>query len=141
MFASLLTKRSLATLIKGQDAAKKIMSQVSQDLELLQKAGVKPKVVPVVVGNVAESRIYLDRKRAAALKAGLEFEEKIIPDTVDMPTMLKTIQDLNADPSVHGIIVQFPLTGSLPQCRVGEVVALGVQSTTGVLRTSSVWPS
>ena len=115
MFASLLTKRSLATLIKGQDAAKKIMSQVSQDLELLQKAGVKPKVVPVVVGNVAESRIYLDRKRAAALKAGLEFEEKIIPDTVDMPTMLKTIQDLNADPSVHGIIVQLPIPKHLDE--------------------------
>ena len=122
---STVTKRSLATLIKGQDAAKKIMSQVSEDLKLLQKAGVKPKLVPVVVGDVAESRIYLDRKKAAALKAGLEFEEKIIADTVDMPTMLKTIQDLNADPGVHGIIVQLPIPKHLDEqavCNSVDVV-------------------
>ena len=125
MFSNVVTKRSLATLIKGQDAAKKIMSQVSEDLKLLQKAGVKPKLVPVVVGDVAESRIYLDRKKAAALKAGLEFEEKIIPDTVDMPTMLKTIHDLNADPQVHGIIVQLPIPKHLDEqavCNSVDVV-------------------
>ena len=64
-------RRGVATLIKGQDAAKKIMSQVSQDLQFLQKAGVQPKLVPVVVGDVAESRIYLDNKRKSAIKHGL----------------------------------------------------------------------
>ena len=39
------------------------MGQVSSDLEILKSAGIKPKVVVGVVGNVAESRIYLDRKK------------------------------------------------------------------------------
>ena len=64
-------KRSIATLIKGQEAAKKILSQVSKDLEVLKSVGIKPKVVVGVVGNDPASRIYLNRKKAAALKAGL----------------------------------------------------------------------
>ena len=107
--------RGVATLIKGQDAAKKILSQVSQDLELLSKSGIQPKLVPVVVGDVAESRIYLNNKKKAAIKAGLDFEEKILPENVDMPTMLKTLDDLNKDPNVHGIIVQLPLPKHLDE--------------------------
>ena len=64
-------KRSLATLIKGQEAAQKILSQVSKDLEVLKSIGIKPKVVVGVVGNDPASRIYLNRKKAAALKGQL----------------------------------------------------------------------
>ena len=64
-------KRSLATLIKGQEAATKILSQVSKDLEVLKSIGIKPKVVVGVVGNDPASRIYLNRKKAAALKGQL----------------------------------------------------------------------
>ena len=93
-------KRSLATLIKGQEAAKKILSQVSKDLEVLKSVGIKPKVVVGVVGNDPASRIYLNRKKAAALKAGLDFEEIQLPDTVQMPEMLSTIKGV-----VHQIVV------------------------------------
>ena len=115
--------RSIATLIKGQDAAKKIMSQVSQDLEILKKSGVKPKLVVGVVGNVAESRIYLDRKKAAALKAGLDFEERNIPETVDQKSLLNVIQELNLDPKVHGIIVQLPIPKHLDEQLICNSVA------------------
>ena len=70
---------------------------------------------PLVVGNVAESRIYLDRKKAAALKAGLEFEEKQISENVQMPEILETIENLNRDPSVHGIIIQLPIPKHLDE--------------------------
>ena len=122
-FASNQSRRSLATLIKGKDAAKKIMSQVNQDLDSLKKFGIQPKLVVGVVGDVAESRIYLDRKKAAALKAGIAFEERQIPDNVDMPTILKTIEDLNQDRSVHGIIVQLPIPRHLDEQLVCNTVA------------------
>ena len=99
----------------GQDAAKKIMSQVSQDLEVLKSSGIKPKLVVGVVGNVPESRIYLDRKKAAALKAGLEFEEKQMSEDVKMPEILETIENLNRDPAVHGIIIQLPIPKHLDE--------------------------
>lgn len=105
--------RSIATLIKGQDAAQKILSQVAGDLEVLKMSGIKPKLVPIVVGDVAESRIYLDRKKAAASKAGLDFEEHFLPEDVDMSTILKVIDSLNNDPGVHGIIVQLPIPSHL----------------------------
>ena len=114
-------KRSLATLIKGQEAAKKILSQVSQDLEVLKSAGIKPKVVVGVVGNDPASRIYLNRKKAAALKAGLDFEEIQLPDTVQMPEMLSTIKDLNHDRSVNGIIIQLPIPKHLDE-QVGSSI-------------------
>ena len=108
-------RRGVATLIKGQDAAKKIMSQVSQDLEVLKSSGINPKLVVGVVGNVPESRIYLDRKKAAALKAGLEFEEKQMSEDVKMPEILETIENLNRDPAVHGIIIQLPIPKHLDE--------------------------
>lgn len=123
MFSTHLMRRSVATMIKGTDAAKKIMSQVVQDLDSLQKSGIKPKLVVGVVGNVSESRIYLDRKKAAAIKAGIDFEEKCLPQDVDQATMLKTINDLNKDPSVHGIIVQLPIPKHLDEQLVCNSVA------------------
>ena len=116
-------RRSVATLIKGQDAAKKIMAQVSNDLETLKSSGIQPKLVVGVVGNVAESRIYLDRKKAAALKAGLDFEEKHISEDVQMPEILETIENLNSDPSVHGIIIQLPIPKHLDEQLVCNTVA------------------
>ena len=71
--------------------------------------------MPVVVGDVAESRIYLNNKKKAAIKAGLLFDEKILPEDVDMPTLLKTIENLNQDPTVHGIIVQLPIPKHLDE--------------------------
>jgi methylenetetrahydrofolate dehydrogenase(NAD+)/5,10-methenyltetrahydrofolate cyclohydrolase len=115
--------RGLATLIKGQDAAKKIMSQVSKDLAKLQAVGIKPKLVPVVIGDVAESRIYLKHKKAAALKAGLDFEEKVIPENVDNATMLQILENLNNDPTVHGIIVQLPIPKHLDEQLICNSVA------------------
>ncbi len=109
-------------MIKGTEAAKKIMDQVHSDLDKLKKAGVTPKLVPVVVGDVAESKIYLDRKKKAAEKAGIAFEEKIIPVDVDMPTILKEIESLNADKSVHGIIVQLPIPQHLEEQTVCNTV-------------------
>ena len=91
------------------------MSQVSQDLEVLKSSGIKPKLVVGVVGNVPESRIYLDRKKAAALKAGLEFEEKQMSEDVKMPEILETIENLNRDPAVHGIIIQLPIPKHLDE--------------------------
>lgn len=118
-------KRSVATLIKGQEAAKKILSQVSKDLEVLNSAGIKPKVVVGVVGNDPASRIYLNRKKAAALKAGLDFEEIQLPDTVQMPEMLSTIKDLNHDRSVNGIIIQLPIPKHLDEQLVCNTVTTG----------------
>ena len=116
------SQRGVATIIKGQDAAKKIMGQVSLDLELLRHGGIQPKLVPVVVGDVAASRIYLDNKRKAAIKAGLVFEEKVVPNDIDQATLLNIIDDLNQDPTVHGIIVQLPIPKHLDEFAICNAV-------------------
>ena len=65
----------------------------------------------------------MNRKKAAALKAGLDFEEIQLPDTVQMPEMLSTIKDLNHDRSVHGIIIQLPIPKHLDE-QVGSSINL-----------------
>lgn len=109
-------------MIQGKDAADKILKQVYVDLCKLKSSGIRPKLVPVVVGTVPESRIYVERKKKAAKDLGVEFDECILPKDVGMATLLSTIDALNKDESVHGIIVQLPLPDHLDEWRVCNAV-------------------
>ena len=65
-------RRSKATVIGGSTTAIKILDRLAGDLEELRKVNVVPKLVPIVVGNVAESQVYIKHKVKAAAKAGLD---------------------------------------------------------------------
>ena len=105
--------RSKATVIGGPTTATKILDRLAGDLQELRKLNVVPKLVPIVVGNVAESQVYIKHKVKAAAKAGLDCKVQNYSNEISQLELLERIEELNRDSSVHGIIVQLPLPSQL----------------------------
>ena len=76
--STLEQKRHKATIIDGKALASKIIGDVKlrDDIAALSDVGVTPKIVAVVVGDVAESKIYVERKKSAAAKIGVDCRVK-----------------------------------------------------------------
>jgi methylenetetrahydrofolate dehydrogenase (NADP+)/methenyltetrahydrofolate cyclohydrolase len=76
--STLEQKRHKASIIYGKTLASKITgdSKVRDDIVKLSDVGVTPKIVAVVVGDVPESKIYVERKKAAAAKIGVDCRVK-----------------------------------------------------------------
>ena len=108
-------RRNKATVIGGSSAAAKILGRLAGDLEKLREDNVIPKLVPIVVGNVAESQVYINHKVKASRKAGLECEVQNYSNDISQTELLGKLDELNQDNSVHGVIVQLPLPSHLDE--------------------------
>ena len=116
--------RCLATMLDGKSVTTKILAQVAEDIKKLDAMGIQPSLVPVVVGNVPESQVYVKHKKAAAAKAGLDCRVLKLPEEIDQYSLTGHIESLNNDPSVHGIIVQLPLPPHMDEQVVCNAVSV-----------------
>jgi len=94
----------------GKMAAEAIASSLRTKIANLGK---KPKLVIIQVGNREESNAYIERKKAFGEKIGAEVAQARFPDIVTEATLLSRISELNADSSVHGVLLQLPLPENL----------------------------
>lgn len=103
-----------ATVIDGKAFAAKVRGQVAEHVARLKKAnGVTPGLAVVLVGEDPASQVYVRSKGKMTVEVGMNsFEHKLDVDTSE-EALLKVIADLNADPTVHGILVQLPLPSHL----------------------------
>ncbi|MFN4160173.1 MAG: bifunctional methylenetetrahydrofolate dehydrogenase/methenyltetrahydrofolate cyclohydrolase FolD [Gemmobacter sp.] len=98
-----------ATLLDGKAFAARLRAQIATQVARLQAAGVKPGLAVVLVGEDPASQVYVRNKHAQTVEAGMaSFEHRLPADTAEA-TLLALIARLNADPAVHGILVQLPL--------------------------------
>lgn len=99
-----------AKIIDGIAIAKSIRAQCRLDVEALhRKTGVSPGLAVILVGDDPASRIYVRNKIRACQEVGIASFKFEYPHDVDPQTVLQKIAALNADPRVHGILVQLPL--------------------------------
>ena len=70
---------------------------------------IRPQLVVILIGNNPASEVYVRNKIAACEKIGIRSQKLTPPATVSTEELLTTIERLNADPEVHGILVQLPL--------------------------------
>jgi methylenetetrahydrofolate dehydrogenase (NADP+)/methenyltetrahydrofolate cyclohydrolase len=77
--------------------------------ELVDKHGISPKLVTIIVGGDPGSQMYVRMKHKASNKAGILSEHHDLPDSTSQEELLKLISKLNEDKTVHGILVQLPL--------------------------------
>jgi methylenetetrahydrofolate dehydrogenase (NADP+)/methenyltetrahydrofolate cyclohydrolase len=82
----------------------------------------KPKLAIIQVGKIPESDTYIRQKKLMAEKIGALVEHITFEDTVTLKDVLSKITDLNADSSVHGIIVQLPLPAHLDPYVIIEMI-------------------
>jgi len=99
-----------ATILDGKALAARVREQVAiEALEFRTKTGVVPGLSVVLVGDDPASRVYVRNKENAVGAAGMHGDVIRKPADVGQSELLALIDELNADPAVHGILVQLPL--------------------------------
>ena len=98
-----------AELIDGVAIAKEIRADVARDAAKLIARGVIPGLTVVLVGEDPASAVYVAAKEKACKQAGMNGETIRLAETTTQAELLAVIDRLNADPAVHGILVQMPL--------------------------------
>lgn len=100
----------MAQLIDGKAVAARVRGEVKEEArKLFAERGVKPGLAVVRVGEDPASKIYVNGKRKAAEEVGFHSWEHHPDETLSQAELLALVAKLNADPAVHGILVQLPL--------------------------------
>ena len=98
-----------ARLLDGVALGKAIRQEVAADVARLSAAGVKPGLAVVLVGEDPASQVYVRSKGKACEEAGMHSVTIRLPAATSQAELLATIDKLNADPAIHGMLVQLPL--------------------------------
>lgn len=99
----------MCEIIDGKLLAKKIRKELKEEVNTLKKDGINPKLAVIMVGNNPASSVYVRNKSKACEKVGIEFEEFLFDENETEEKLLETIEKLNNDDSIHGILLQSPL--------------------------------
>lgn len=98
-----------ARVLDGVRIGKEIRAEVAASVARMAGKGRKPGLAVVIVGEDPASRVYVRSKGRACLEAGMHSETVEYPATVTQEELLAQIDRLNADPAIHGMLVQLPL--------------------------------
>jgi methylenetetrahydrofolate dehydrogenase (NADP+) / methenyltetrahydrofolate cyclohydrolase len=108
----------MATLMDGPPLAARIRAEVAEEVRELGSLG----LVTVQVGEDPASTIYLRLKHDAAQQAGIESDDRKVPEHISEDDLLALLAALNADDSVDAILVQLPLPPHLDEARVVRAI-------------------
>ncbi|MGY8993791.1 MAG: bifunctional methylenetetrahydrofolate dehydrogenase/methenyltetrahydrofolate cyclohydrolase FolD [Rhodospirillales bacterium] len=98
------------TVIDGKAFAANLRAEVGRKATILkEKHGLVPGLSVVLVGDDPASEVYVRNKGKSTLEAGMISQEFRLPETATQEEVLERVNALNADPAVHGILVQLPL--------------------------------
>jgi methylenetetrahydrofolate dehydrogenase (NADP+)/methenyltetrahydrofolate cyclohydrolase len=109
-----------AHIIDGKAIAAKVRDDVRVRVEELARAGIEPCLAVLLVGEDPASRVYVGMKQRAADAAGIKAIDRRLPAEASEEEILAILDEWNADPSVHGILVQLPLPDHVDERTVME---------------------
>ncbi|MBI3860920.1 MAG: bifunctional 5,10-methylenetetrahydrofolate dehydrogenase/5,10-methenyltetrahydrofolate cyclohydrolase [Planctomycetia bacterium] len=113
-----------ATIIDGRQIAEKLRADIARDAaEFHAAAGIAPHLAAVLLGDDPASAVYVKNKRLACEKAGLKSTLIQLPAATTQGELLAVVERLNADVSVHGILVQLPLPKQIHPQPILDAVA------------------
>ena len=102
-----------AELIDGRAIATRIRADVAERVKRLAQRGIKPGLAVVLVGDDPASAVYVGAKGKATEEAGMYSLTIRLPSDTPQSELVARVDELNADPAVHGILVQMPLPGQI----------------------------
>jgi methylenetetrahydrofolate dehydrogenase (NADP+)/methenyltetrahydrofolate cyclohydrolase len=109
-------------IIDGKQVAARVRSEVAVAVKDLVRTGRTPGLTVVRVGDDPASAIYVRGKRKACEEAGIQSVEHHLPATTSQAELMSLVHRLNADASVHGILVQLPLPKQLDESAVLDAI-------------------
>ena len=98
-----------AKILDGNALAKKLRADFRREAEALAARGARPGLAVILVGEDPASQVYVRNKVNACADAGFHSEKHVFPGDATQAEVLAKIRALNADPAIHGILVQLPL--------------------------------
>ena len=114
----------MAEIISGKIVSDKIRNELRDDIaEFKAESGITPGLAVLVVGSDPASAVYVRNKHRACLDVGIESFQIEYPDGISEDDLLLKIDELNADPRIHGILVQLPLPDGISEERVIERIS------------------
>jgi methylenetetrahydrofolate dehydrogenase (NADP+)/methenyltetrahydrofolate cyclohydrolase len=99
----------LSKLIDGVLVSQQIKQTIRSEVSGLINKGIRPCLATILVGDNQASAIYVKNKQTAANNVGILTRDFNLPETIKQDELLSTINELNKDENVHGILVQLPL--------------------------------
>ncbi|MDH3206299.1 MAG: bifunctional methylenetetrahydrofolate dehydrogenase/methenyltetrahydrofolate cyclohydrolase FolD [Gemmatimonadota bacterium] len=111
-----------AQIISGREIAEQIRAELTERVTELQGEGIRPGLATVLVGEDPASQMYVGMKNKAAAKMGIHSRQITLPSDTSEDELLGVVAGLNADPEIHGILVQLPLPDQIDEGKVIEAI-------------------
>jgi len=110
-------------ILDGKTIAEEIRREITAEVAALKaEKGLVPCLAALLVGNDPASHVYVNNKEKACQQVGIESRILRLPDATTTPELLRHIDQFNADPSVHGILVQLPLPKSCDEQQILDAI-------------------
>lgn len=104
-----------AKIIDGKKISSEINEELKADIEKLKADGITPGLVAVLVGENPASKVYVNMKRKRCDELCLYSDTIKMPEDTKQDDLVSVVEKLNADPKVHGILVQLPLPSQIKE--------------------------
>jgi methylenetetrahydrofolate dehydrogenase (NADP+) / methenyltetrahydrofolate cyclohydrolase len=112
-----------AKIISGKELAKEKRNNMKQEVEELNKVGIRPRLTVILVGNNPASRSYVTGKARACEETGILSDLIELPESISESELLQEIAGLNNNQEVHGILVQLPLPSHINELAIIESIS------------------
>ncbi|MDH5740933.1 MAG: bifunctional methylenetetrahydrofolate dehydrogenase/methenyltetrahydrofolate cyclohydrolase FolD [Nitrospira sp.] len=113
-----------AKLIDGKVLAQQVRDRLAREsAELFARKSIKPGLATILVGDDPASHVYVRNKQKACELAGIYVDDHKIPASTTQVELLTLIEQKNADPKIHGILVQLPLPKHIDSKVILEAVS------------------
>jgi methylenetetrahydrofolate dehydrogenase (NADP+)/methenyltetrahydrofolate cyclohydrolase len=110
-------------ILDGKKLSEKIKNKVKEEVDKLKKEGIIPGLAVILVGNDPASQTYVKMKKGACEKVGMYSVVHEFPESITEKELLSTIEMINKNPNLHGLLVQLPLPKHIDTTKVLEAVA------------------
>lgn len=112
-----------AQILDGKAMSEELRAEIAIRVEALKKRGVTPGLAVILVGEDPASQIYVRNKGRGCEQVGMRSETIRLPENTSQAELEEHIRRLNADESIHGILVQLPLPAHLDEAAALAVIA------------------
>ncbi len=118
-----MTQQTTARIIDGVALSRQLRAEVAVRTAVLTRKGLRPGLAVILVGEDPASQVYVRNKIKACEESGLHSVFEKYDAALSQDALLARIDALNADPAIHGILVQMPLPRHIDPHRVIETIA------------------
>lgn len=113
----------MSKLIDGKQISEQVKDRVSGQVAALKEKGITVGLAVVIVGQDPASRVYVNNKKKACARCGIESFEYALPEETTEEELLVLVDELNRNPKVNGILVQLPVPKQIDDHKVIAAIA------------------